>query len=262
MKTTKKSIITFLIICFGLSGIFYYLLIAHNFLEGNVAYLLMWCPGVAAIMTSRLYHRKENAMMFRKVKWRYILIGLGLPLIYWGISYGIYLLIYGTGTIIENNMAMQLFQSPATLIIYMAIFFLSGMGEEIGWRGYLTPKLNELFGPKKGVFLSGVIWCLWHLPVYASGYASDLPIWYQLPALLVLIFILAFPFYYLSMKTKSVWPAVCLHFTHNFIAQIMLDQSIGGEMRPYLAGETGIISIVLLLFIAVISYNKLRKLSN
>ena len=40
MKTIKKSIIAFLVLCFALSSIFYVLIIKYQML--NMAYLLMW----------------------------------------------------------------------------------------------------------------------------------------------------------------------------------------------------------------------------
>lgn len=248
MTKTKKSIISFLIICFALSSIFYYLIIAHEVLE--LTYILMWCPGVAAIIVSLMYHRGENALNFRRCQLKYALAGIGLPLVYWGISYGIYLLIYGQEAII-GNMPLTLIQMPSTLLMYLALYFITAMGEEIGWRGYLVPKLNEIFGFKKGALVCGLIWAAWHLPLFVAGYMSDIPLWYQVPVLLLLCISLSYPMFYLSIKSKSMWPGILLHFVHNFVSQLLLDQSIGGEMRPYLVGETGIISIVAVILIAI-----------
>ena len=44
------------------------------------------------------------------------------------------------------------------------------LGEEIGWRGLLLPKLLERRGPLAASLLVGVVWYLWHLPLYfATG---------------------------------------------------------------------------------------------
>jgi len=40
-----------------------------------------------------------------------------------------------------------------------------GLGEEIGWRGFMYPELKERFGGIKGVLLGGVIHGAWHFPV-------------------------------------------------------------------------------------------------
>ncbi len=41
---------------------------------------------------------------------------------------------------------------------------LFALGEEIGWRGYLLPKLSGL-GPVRAALLAGLLHGLWHLPI-------------------------------------------------------------------------------------------------
>ena len=39
-------------------------------------------------------------------------------------------------------------------------------GEEIGWRGYLLPRLSGRVGLPAASLIVGVIWACWHLPFF------------------------------------------------------------------------------------------------
>jgi hypothetical protein len=38
--------------------------------------------------------------------------------------------------------------------------------EELGWRGYIMDKMEDRWGPWLGNLVLGVIWALWHLPLF------------------------------------------------------------------------------------------------
>ncbi len=52
------------------------------------------------------------------------------------------------------------------MLINLPLFIIGGGLEEIGWRGYLQPKLEEKKGYLFSVIIVGLIWSVWHLPLW------------------------------------------------------------------------------------------------
>ena len=113
------------------------------------------------------------------------------------------------------------------LIVQTLIFVLIGpivniiptMGEELGWRGYLLPKLRIFLSDRTALIITGAIWGIWHLPVivmghnYGTGYWGY-P-WLGILAMIVFCVTLGIIEGYISIKLESVIPAAMIHSTVN-----------------------------------------------
>jgi membrane protease YdiL (CAAX protease family) len=116
--------------------------------------------------------------------------------------------------------------------------------EEIGFRGYLLPKLLPL-GRKRGLLLSGLIFATWHVPL--AFLTPLLPIGNPaigLPLFYAAVVAGSFFYGYLRLASGSIWPASIAHATHNSVSGMIPVFSVTSApllVNTYLVGEFGIL---------------------
>ncbi|MBU1020595.1 MAG: CPBP family intramembrane metalloprotease [Firmicutes bacterium] len=74
----------------------------------------------------------------------------------------------GLDTLPDNLFPEELGVSPLVLVIpYFLLMLLFGGGqEEFGWRGYVLNPLQDKFGILKASIILGIMWGLWHFPLW------------------------------------------------------------------------------------------------
>ncbi|CAA9436332.1 MAG: CAAX amino terminal protease family protein [uncultured Rubrobacteraceae bacterium] len=121
---------------------------------------------------------------------------------------------------------------PAFLI---SLIFGGPLGEEIGWRGYALPRLQEGWSPLASALILGVIWGLWHLPLFfisgtTQSFLSFVPFILWVVGLSVL-----FTWIYNSTD-GNLLIAILLHASVNFFAATLtvFPASETDYARPFL----------------------------
>ncbi|MGG6270346.1 CPBP family intramembrane glutamic endopeptidase [Leptolyngbya sp. AN03gr2] len=192
-------------------------------------------PSVAAIV---LAARRSDVRSFLiraydwRIRWIWYAIAFFFPAVLMSIALGLYELFSGT-----------LPHSPASgrgwlvVVNFILVLLMGGpLGEELGWRGYLLPRLQARFNALWSSLILGLIWSSWHLPLFLipGTVQQQLPI---VPFYLNTI-ALSFLFSWLWAHTRgSVVLAIVFHTGVNGWSWVIpILPNVAHSLRPYYIG--------------------------
>lgn len=243
-------------------------IITHGGLAGPARWLilpLMYVPLVSSVIARLIGREGFRDVSFRwggRTGTRASLAAWLLPVLVGFLAYGV---AWGTGLApftapaggslahIGNPVLRFLALIPVALTTGTVMSCLTAFGEEVGWRGYLVPRLVEAEVPAP-FLTSSLIWGTWHVPLILwGGYAVG-----PYPALSALVFVASItPVGLLMarwrMASGSVWPCVIAHGSWNVVIQSVFDPFSQGPRSALWIGESGILTVAALwlVFLAV-----------
>ncbi len=140
----------------------------------------------------------------------------------------------------------------AAIAVLLVLNLVLTSGEELGWRGYMLTRLIDA-GVPRPVLASGVIWGVWHVPLFLwGGFVQGVPPLLATTLLMVLTPSLGYVLARMRLETGSVWPAVALHVTWNVTIQAGFQPLAAGASSQVWVGESGILTALVLIVVAVI----------
>ena len=97
------------------------------------------------------------------------------------------------------------------------IFFIAGLGEELGWSGYVTDPLQDRLGALWASLLLGVVWAVWHyIPLLQVPRSWEFIAWWSLGTLTSRVIIV----WLYNNTGRSVFAAAVFHAMINLTWQL------------------------------------------
>jgi uncharacterized protein len=132
------------------------------------------------------------------------------------------------------------------IVIGLIIGTVLALGEEIGWRGYLLPRLTGR-GALRAMLVVGFLHGVWHLPLLLGTdlYHAGGNKWIVVPLFLVTLTLAGVFYGVLRLRTGSVWPVALAHGAVN-MGWNLADRFSGTTSvlaQEYIGGESGLIVI-------------------
>lgn len=204
-----------------------------------------WAPTLAALLiTWRLEGRVGVGRLLRHVlRWRVGLVWYGIaivgPLLVALLALAIHALLGGTTPTLTQVAArfglggqQAVLVLPMLPLIYLVTLLSGGpLAEELGWRGFAQARLQQRLGPTRAGLVIGLLWGLWHLPLFfiAPAATSNIPLGWFIP--LVTAWGVLFAGLY-ARTGNSVLLSMLLHAGVNFVVGALGLFTFAGSERP------------------------------
>ncbi len=158
----------------------------------------IWCPSIISLVLTIFIYGKRGLLKllgrFRRVRihWSWWLVLLLLPLFIHFLGRSLWELFY------QGNISFEILDLPYWLSALVPSFLIAGLGEELGWRGFALPRLQQRFSPFLASFILAIIHLLWHMPTYWLGQGM-----HNVPFIYVLAFIIPWTFIFNWLYNRS-----------------------------------------------------------
>lgn len=223
----------------------------------------MFIPGIVSVIFRLIFRRG-----FAEIGWKIghgkfwlqaVLIALSVPFLSYSLA-----LLFGRIRFDPGGVSHYLYRDPLSLSTFFypssfpnwlglkfilrsgivlsfgfLINFFLAFGEELGWRGYLQPRLIQT-GFKYPYALCGLIWAGWHLPflwlVFNPNSPSYAPVLFTIN--ITLLGIISGK---LWRKSGSIWIPTLLHAAHNLFNFELLAAIVICNQCDLIVGENGLL---------------------
>jgi membrane protease YdiL (CAAX protease family) len=158
-------------------------------------------------------------LLQRAFRWRFspllYLLALLIPFVVLVASSGVAVIVNGSS--VPDPWFLPDFGIP----FLFGFLIWNGVTEEVGWRGYLLPRIQDRVGSLAASILVGVIWACWHLPLFIIPGSYQYGSSFLEYVLLLVSWTIIMAMLY-NKAQGSIIVTILLHEAQNFIAFTMV----------------------------------------
>jgi len=235
-RETIKQLAIFLLICLPITWLLMWIGYAHFSEETVVTWAMAilnfscFMPAIAAILSSAIAKVPlKELMLFPRLQ--------GNAKVYF-FSIAVSVLLSCLGNILLTVVFPEIVyfreETNPVMVVFMVLYavstgclqFFALMGEEIGWMGYVFPRLEELCGTTGAIVVTGLIRGCWHLVMLlqSESFVRDFIILCISNILLGSVLVLV------TKASGSVIPASVIHALTNVVPSVVISFCVRDEV--------------------------------
>jgi membrane protease YdiL (CAAX protease family) len=230
MNKEPRNLIMFFILTFIASYVSEFMIVFNGWNPDTTPGVVFFNIGtsapawVAILMVFFTYNKEKRRDYFRRC---FSFKQIKLP--YWAFIVLVFPVIFVIVILLDTLMGGALpgmtnlnayIAAPLTIPLALLMSFLSGPGEEFGWRGYSLDPLIKRHGVLCGSVILGFIWSMWHLPLFFMPQTWHGQMGFKFAGFWTFIIYcigLAMMMTWVYLKTnRSILSAIMMHFFSNF----------------------------------------------
>lgn len=256
----------FLLIIFPLTYIVSIMFMLQKFIGALT--IIMLLPAFAAVISILIEFKSFNELLkpfSQKISFKSLTFSIIFPLA--GILFCMFTaLLIKQGALLANWNSILL--SIVNIMLISIVFFIIGLFEEYGWRGYLLPRLIKKYNFRKANLITGILVVFYHIPIILIlnlHYGISKGIIYTLLQSAA-VFMMNYAFTYLFILSPNVILPSIMHTLWINLNLAILGCSyqmipVQGYIigKPQIINGQGLLGLIYFSLFAIYAYRKFSK---
>lgn len=210
-------------------------------------------PSITGIALTAKYEGKKGVQQLLKKSFSFIGFKWSLIIILITFYYTFSLILIYTILGGEFDYSQFWVQLPSIL----PLILLGPLSEEYGWRGFALKRLLKFTNPNLASLIVGLIWSLWHLPLFFMLGTTQYEFNLSFFAYLLTVTSSSFIYTYIYIRTKQrLFSAIFFHWIYTYGIQVVYSSVVRTNLFNWLEIVPGV--LIALVFIILLHKEKVR----